>query len=214
MTIFPTPNAQAHDLGIAPKGAVDSGQAIDYENNPIYNQKHDAAEWAISQWSALGRVVFRKDSISNVEDLGITSAYAPDQSQYYAWYSPTSGSDEIVFNLHTMQTISWDACKDKINEVDTIVPCADQIAMEEIGHALGLDHNGITDEPVCGQLHCGSIRIPPGGHDETDYKAKWGLPPVPRPTPGPIPPPLICEIDPTRGESGPATLLGSTIPGC
>jgi len=159
--------ALAHPLAAGPEyGAVD-GLAIDYNNDPNYNQKAHSFELAVSQWNSMGVVEIRPDVWNRGQDLRVVSGYYYDMPDYYAWYSSSSGSDDIKFNLYTMQNIPAEYCG---------YPCADRLAMEELGHALGIGHNGIDGEPVCGTLDCGSNVIPPEGHDYGDYRGKYGSP--------------------------------------
>lgn len=141
--------ASAHFTGY---DSVDgSGRDIHYEDNTTYDT---ALNHAIDEWNQLGEVDITEDTGWTNKDLKFTDVDRSDVT-WVGLYDPESGYDLIKFNSFYLDN---DTLAQKKN-----------VALHEIGHALGLDHSYVGQVMASVQSSVTTTQ----SHDEADYYDLW-----------------------------------------
>ncbi|RID82607.1 cell surface protein [Mesobacillus zeae] len=102
---------------------VDSGKHLDWDGSTKYQTSFDSGK---NVWNGYKSGVIRKDSAYVIQDVSIS-----DYSEKSNTGAVTSSGGTIKFNSYVMDTLSSTEKKN--------------VAIHELGHALGLAHNTSSD---------------------------------------------------------------------
>ncbi|WP_040400263.1 matrixin family metalloprotease [Heyndrickxia acidiproducens] len=102
---------------------VDSGKHMDWDGGTKYQSYFNSG---VSVWNGYKKGVIRKDTATRVQDVKIS-----DYTVKSSTAGVTSSAGTIKFNKYTMDKLSGTKKKN--------------VAIHELGHALGLAHNTLKD---------------------------------------------------------------------
>ncbi|WP_222429821.1 matrixin family metalloprotease [Paenibacillus agilis] len=118
-----TTPASAASVSLLGWDLVDSGKRMDWDGSSAYISQFNSG---VSLWNSYKSGVIRKDTITTIQDLAISDYYEVSSTA-----GVTSSAGTIRFNNYQMA--GYTSTK-KLN-----------VAIHEIGHALGLGHNTSAD---------------------------------------------------------------------
>lgn len=122
LLIIPVTNASAA-AQILSWHLVDSGKHLDWGGSTKYQSYFDSG---VNVWNGYKKGVIRKDTIFTIEDVRIS-----DYTEKSNTAGVTSSAGTIKFNKYTMDKLTSTQKKN--------------VAIHELGHALGLAHNTSND---------------------------------------------------------------------
>lgn len=103
---------------------VDSGKHLDWDGSTIYQDNFD---FGVDVWEDYKSGIIREDTIWIIEDVEVL-----DRDENATWAGRVSPTiDTLEFNIFQMDDLSEEE--------------RNMVAIHELGHALGLDHNTSSD---------------------------------------------------------------------
>lgn len=133
--------------------SVDSNNNIQYGESTTYDTE---LTYAINLWNSKGSVDIEPDTFWTTKDLQFSNEYHSDVSWVGQYSHILVLTDTIVFNTYYMSGYS--------------TTLRENVALHEIGHALGLDHSysgNLLYMYVSSQITFGAM-------DSVCYTALWG----------------------------------------
>lgn len=122
LLLIPVTNASAASKLLS-WDLVDSGKHMDWDGSTKYQSYFNSG---VTVWNNHKKGVIRKDTATRIEDVKIS-----DYTEKSSTAGVTSSAGTIKFNKYTMDNLSKTKKKN--------------VAIHELGHALGLAHNTSKD---------------------------------------------------------------------